>query len=268
MGSLEELRSLGRDCKWLARSLQAFEEVDSTNLIAERSAEAGAEHGSAIVADRQSSGRGRMGRDFFSPGGTGLYLSLLLRPRLEPDALFQLIFGAAASVAETAVEFLPSSVSVEIKWPNDVMLNGRKTSGMNLPAKVEGGRVQWAILGIGVNIDNPPGSFPAELDDIATSLHIAGELPVDRIAFGRALLVRLEKTLDDLEHKRFAAVFDRWHDFFKMSGRRVRIGGPGVKREFEGVVSGVELDGALILSTSTGIERVLAGDVQLIESPG
>lgn len=207
-----------------------------------------------------------MGRDFYSPGGTSLYLSILLRPKLKPDALFQVIFGAAASVAECAVEFLPPSVNVEIKWPNDVMLDGRKTCGMNLPAKVENATVQWAILGIGVNVDNPAGSFPAELRDIATSLRIAGDQSVDRIEFGRTLLQKLERTLEDLESGRFAAVFDRWHDFFKMSGRRVQIGGPGVNRQFEGVVSGVEADGALILKTSAGIEKVLAGDVQLIES--
>lgn len=266
MGSVDALRSLGLDCDWLAQSVHAYDEIDSTNLVAERLADEGATHGTLVVSDRQSAGRGRMGREFFSPGGTSLYLSLILRPKLDPDSLFQVIFGAAVCVAEAAAQFLPNSTRVEIKWPNDVMLDGRKTCGMNLPAKVEGKSVEWAVLGIGINVDNAQDHFPDELQEIATSLRIAAGTSVDRIAVGRSVLRRLEQTLEALDAGEFSGVLERWLEFFKMAGNRVRIAGPGVRVEVEGTVSGVDHDGALILETKKGTERVLAGDVHMIES--
>ena len=258
------LFELSPPTRWLGRQLEIYNEVDSTNRVAEQLAADGAPEGLLVVADGQSAGRGRLGRSFFSPAGCSLYLSLLLRPKTAPELLSQNVFAAALAVAETATQHLPPQVRVEIKWPNDVLLDGRKTSGINLPAQLEGGRVRWAVLGIGVNVNPIEGEFPAELRALATSLRVAGGRCLDRVAFAEALLARLEREIDRLRQEGFARVLEGWKKYFRMRGARVRVGGPGVPEELEGVVEGVDSDGALLVRTAGSLERVLAGDVTLV----
>jgi BirA family biotin operon repressor/biotin-[acetyl-CoA-carboxylase] ligase len=174
------------------------------------------------------------------------------------------VFCAALAVAETAAAQLPAGTSIEIKWPNDVLLAGRKTSGINLPAQVEAGRVEWAVLGVGLNVNTTLEEFPAELRDIATSLRIAAGARIDRVGCAEELLGRLEREIESLRAEGFARVLDRWHNFFRMQGDFVRVGGPGVARALEGEVCGVDPEGALLVQTEAGTERVLAGDVTLL----
>ena len=260
------LRSPGH---WVGRRLDVYEVLDSTNLEAERLAAKGAPEGTVVLADRQTAGRGRQGGSFFSPSGGGLYLSLLLRPPGPPDRLHEHVFVAAVAVAETIRATIPA-LDPEIKWPNDVLLGGRKTSGINFPAQLDGSRVVSAVLGIGVNVNTREEDFPAELRSIATSLRIASGAAQDRGAFAGELLQRLETGIDGLRREGFAHVLDCWRSYFRMAGATVRIGGPGVRREFEGTVGGVADDGALLLEVvregERRSERVLAGDVTLLSS--
>jgi BirA family biotin operon repressor/biotin-[acetyl-CoA-carboxylase] ligase len=258
------LRELKPATRWVAQTLDVHDSVDSTNRVAEELAESGAPEGTLVVADRQTAGRGRLGRSFHSPGGRSLYMSLLLRPAAPPEQLHRVIFAAANAVAETARSLLPPRVGVELKWPNDVLLDGRKTSGINLPARMETGRVHWAVLGIGLNVNTRLEEFPPELRELATSLSLAGGVDLDRVAVGEALLERLERELDALRAGRFGEVLDRWRNFFRMRGDRVRVGGPGSPREIEGIVTGVDAEGALLLDTAVGMERILAGDVTVL----
>lgn len=255
--------------RWLGRQLEVHAEVDSTNLVAEQRALAGAPDGLVVLADRQSAGRGRLGRSFFSPGGRSLYLSVLLRSALPMEEMHRQVFAAAVAVADCARAHLPAGRLVEIKWPNDVLIDGRKTSGINLPVHLQIGREPFAVLGVGVNVNLAAHELPAELAEIATSLAIAGGKPLDRVAFGEELLARLESELDDVRAGRFGAVLERFRKSFRMAGRRVRIGGPGLSREVVGTVHGVDEDGALLVEPEAGpIERVLAGDVTLLRGGG
>lgn len=262
------LTSLSPRTRWLARQLEVLASVDSTNRLAEDRAEAGAPDGTAILADTQTAGRGRLGRSFFSPPDAGLYLSVVLRPHPEPDRVHEHVFVAATAVAEAAAAALGGAGDIEIKWPNDVLLDGRKTSGINLPTRVEHGRVRWAVLGIGVNVNTARDGFPPELREVATSLRLARGARVDRAAFAEDLLERLERELDEYRGSGFGQVLDHWRKFFRMPGNRVRVGGPGVDREVEGRVEGVGADGALLLQTPDGVERVLAGDVTVLARNG
>jgi BirA family biotin operon repressor/biotin-[acetyl-CoA-carboxylase] ligase len=239
-------------------------EVDSTNRVADALARAGAPEGTLVVADAQSAGRGRLGRSWFSPPGKSVFLSLVLRPEIRAEAAHSYVFAAAVAVADAAAAWLPPTVRVEIKWPNDVLLDGRKASGINLPAQLEGDRVAWLVLGIGVNVNLAVDDFPPELRAIATSLAIAGGRPLDRVAFAEALLGRLEDLLDLLRAQGFGPVLDLYRAYFRMRGSRVRVGGPGIAREIEGIADGLAEDGALVVSTRAGLERILAGDVQLV----
>jgi biotin-[acetyl-CoA-carboxylase] ligase BirA-like protein len=254
--------------RWLGQRLEVHAEVDSTNLVAERRALEGAPDGLVVIADRQSAGRGRLGRSFFSPGGRSLYLSALLRSALPMEQMHRQVFAAAVAVAECARAQLPARCAIEIKWPNDVLIDGRKTSGINLPVHLEIGREPFAVLGVGVNVNLAQEELPEELAAIATSLRIAAGKPLDRVAFGEELLARLESELDHVRAGRFGSVLERFRKSFRMAGRRVRIGGPGLAREVIGTVHGVDEDGALLVEPEGGaVERVLAGDVTLLRGP-
>ena len=191
-------------------------------------------------------------------------MSLLLRPRTGAERLPEYVFAASLAVADTALRYLPSSVRVEIKWPNDVLIDGRKTSGINLPAQLDGGRVSSAVLGIGVNLNLRRDELPPELRSLATSLLEAGGEPVNRLEFAESLLVRLEEAIGQLRSTGFESVLEGWKKYFRMQGERVRIGGPGVVQEIEGSVEGLDPSGALLVRSAAGLERILAGDVTLI----
>ncbi|HTO53493.1 MAG TPA: biotin--[acetyl-CoA-carboxylase] ligase [Myxococcota bacterium] len=254
--------------RWLGQRLDVFAELDSTNLYAEKLGHQGAPDGTVVIADRQSAGRGRLGRSFFSPGGRSLYLSVLLRPEQPLEQVHRHVFAAAVAVADCARAALPATSQVEIKWPNDVLIDGRKTSGINLPVHVDAGRVVFAVLGVGVNVNLAVEELPEELRPIATSLAIAGGKTLDRIRFGEELLAALEREIDRLRAGEFALVLERFRKSFRMPGAKVRIGGPGVAREVIGTVLGVDEEGALLLRPSEGgpssVERVLAGDVTIL----
>ena len=257
-----DLFQLSPGTRWLGRRLEVYAELDSTNLRAEELAARGAAEGTIVVADRQTAGRGRLGRSFFSPGGVGLYLSVVLRPTLPPDQTHAYVFVAALAVAREVAARVPGEV--EIKWPNDVRIDRLKTSGINLSARLDGSRVASLVLGIGVNVNTPAEAFPPELRTIATSLRAAGGRELERTAFAEQLLRRLEAEIDEFREGGLSPVLDQWRKFFRMAGSRVRIGGPGISHEIEGVVDGVDATGALVLRTDRGTERILAGDVTVL----
>ena len=253
--------------RWLGRQIEIHDEVDSTNRIAEQRGLEGAPDGLVVLADRQTAGRGRLGRSFFSPGGRSLYMSVLLRAELPLEHMHRHVFAAAVAVAECVRAALPARCRVEVKWPNDVLIDGRKTSGINSAVQLETGRVRFSVLGVGVNVNLEAKELPPELREIATSLRIAGGKSLDRVAFGEGLLARLETEIDEVRAGVFTGVLERFRKSFTMAGKRVRIGGPGLAREVIGTVYGLDEDGALLVETPGGpVERVLAGDVTL--APG
>jgi BirA family biotin operon repressor/biotin-[acetyl-CoA-carboxylase] ligase len=258
------LRELAPRTGWVGSRIDYHAEVDSTNRVADALARAGAPEGTLVVADAQTAGRGRLGRSWFSPPGTSLFLSLVLRPEIRADAAHGYVFAAAVAVAEAATAWLPPGAPVEIKWPNDVLVGGRKVSGINLPAQLDGDRVAWLVLGIGVNVNLLEADFPPELRAIATSLRIAAGSAQDRVAFAEELLERLEAQIGRLREHGLGPVLDLYRDYFRMRGSRVRVGGPGVAREIEGIADGLAEDGALVVRTPAGLERILAGDVSLV----
>jgi len=258
------LDSLSPVTRWLARRIDFHSSTDSTHRIAEQLARSGAPDGTAVIADHQTAGRGRQGRSFFSPAGCGIYVSLLLRPRMPADQLHHHVFAAAIAVAECAAAVLPRDLPLQIKWPNDVLIRGRKLAGINLPVLLEGERVTAAILGVGVNVNTLRAEFPPELREIATSLRAEAGRAVERAAFAERLLEALERWIDRLRGGESATVLEAWRARLTGIGQRVRIDGPGVTKAREGIARGVDAAGALLLETDAGLERVLAGDVNLL----
>jgi BirA family biotin operon repressor/biotin-[acetyl-CoA-carboxylase] ligase len=257
----------GLATRWLARDLRWFDCIDSTNRAALELARAGAAHGTTLVAETQSAGRGRQGRSFFSPPHLNLYTSIVLRPETDTAEAPAWIMAAAAGVAEAIAAEVGDPAAVEIKWPNDVLLGGLKTCGILMELSAEATRVGHMVLGIGVNLNVDRADFPAEFRRHATSLSSHSGHRIDRVAFARRLYALLEDVLDRCAGGGLEAVRPRFEALFRMPGRRVSILEPG-GGVLEGEVAGIDRDGALLLRRPDGsCERVLAGDVSLAKEP-
>jgi BirA family biotin operon repressor/biotin-[acetyl-CoA-carboxylase] ligase len=258
----EEIQA-GLETAWLASEIHYFDSIDSTNRVALELARGGAAHGTTVVAECQTAGRGRLGRSFFSPAGANLYTSIVLRPEINTAVAPTWILAAAVAVAETIAQTVAEPDQVEIKWPNDILLSGLKTSGILMELVAEATRVAFLVLGIGVNLNVDRNSFPDEFRDRATSLASHGGKPVDRLAFTRRLFGNLEHTLGLCGERGFEAVRPQFEAIFRMPGQRVRVlqlDGP----ELEGTALGIDPDGALRIRPERGEEiRVIAGDVTL-----
>jgi len=255
--------SLGLETRWLARDIRYFESVDSTNRVALELARGGAPHGTTVVAEGQTAGRGRLGRSFFSPPYRNLYTSIVLRPRLATAQAPTWILAAAVAVAQAIEGSIEDPGSVEIKWPNDVLLGGLKTSGILMELGAEASRVAFLVLGIGVNLNVDRSEFPEEFRRLATSLSAHAGHPIDRSAFTRRLYNRLESTLDACAQEGFGAVRPAFEARFRMAGRRVRVHELDGS-ELAGTVVGIDADGALRVRRDDGEElRVVAGDVTI-----
>jgi BirA family biotin operon repressor/biotin-[acetyl-CoA-carboxylase] ligase len=260
----EEIQA-GLETTWLASEIQYFDEVDSTNRIALQLARAGSAHGTTVIAESQSAGRGRLGRAFFSPSGTNLYTSIILRPEITTVEAPTWILAAAVAVAETIEEAVGNRDEVSIKWPNDVLLSGLKTSGILMELAAEATRVAFLVLGIGVNLNVDREQFPEEFRTRATSLASHLGQPVDRASFARHLYAKLERIFDLCGAQSFEGVRAQFEARFKMRGQRVcarELDGS----EIAGIALGIDPDGALRIRRECGEEiRVIAGDVTLAE---
>lgn len=240
----------------LGRRLHLHEELASTNDEAQRLAREGAAHGTAVIAERQDRGRGRLGRSWASPSRKNLYLSVVLRPQLPPPRLSELPLAAAVAVAEALGEL---GIAVGIKWPNDLHVDGRKVAGILGEASFDREAVRFAVLGIGVNLNATLGDLPEEVRPLATTARELLGRPVDRAAFAASLLGHLETWCGRLETDGFAPVAARWREGSVTLGRRVRV--KEVDRTLEGMAVDIDETGALLVRTEAGIERILSGDV-------
>jgi BirA family transcriptional regulator, biotin operon repressor / biotin---[acetyl-CoA-carboxylase] ligase len=244
----------------LGRTIHAFEAVDSTNLVAFRLAVDGAEHGELVVAEEQTAGRGRRGRSWSSPGRLNLHCSFILRPELPPQRAPELTLLAAVAVAES---LRAMGAPADIKWPNDLLLAGRKVAGILTELSADTDRIHFVVLGIGVNLNARREDFPPEVAEVATSVLEAIGRPVGRAAFTAGLCRRLEEWLDLHSTDGFRPVRERWRALSATLGQEVLV--KAERRELRGVAVDIDEDGALRIRTAEGTEeRVLAGDVEQV----
>jgi BirA family biotin operon repressor/biotin-[acetyl-CoA-carboxylase] ligase len=235
--------------------LRSYDELDSTNEEARRQAQAGAAEGTLIWARAQTAGRGRRGRNFISPPGN-LYMSILLRPDQPGGVAAQLGFAAALAVGEAVLTLLPETVSLAYKWPNDVLLDGRKTCGILLESQAAGeGRVDWLVVGIGVNIV----SFPAGIDFPATALAACGAGPIPVETALEAVAGRFLHWYELWREAGFAPLRAAWLARAHGLGEVINVRLPG--EETIGRFVGLDEDGALLLEQGATLRRITAGDV-------
>jgi BirA family transcriptional regulator, biotin operon repressor / biotin---[acetyl-CoA-carboxylase] ligase len=248
---------------WGIPHLLLLDEVTSTNDVARTLAEEGAPHGTAVLADRQTAGRGRQGRSWHSPPGVGIWLSLVLRPAHLCAELLSLRVGLAAARALTP---FASPAELTLKWPNDLLVGGRKLGGVLCEAAWEGQNARFVIAGVGVNALQEADDFPEEIRGVATSLaEVAGAAP-ERLAAAGALASALAG-LHGLERARLdPAELRELEGRDALKGRRVSVESAG--GSLEGIALGISTEGALRLREPGGrVHAVAAGSVRLADPP-
>ena len=258
-----EIRSFLGPVARVGRELRCLDEVDSTNLYARQIAMAGAPDGTVVTANCQTAGRGRMARSFQSPRDKGIYLTALLRPDLPPERLLPVTALAGVAVCRT-VERL-CGVQVGLKWPNDPILNGRKLCGILTEMSLEGetGRLQYVVVGIGINVLQAPEDFPPDVREVAISLLQALGHPVSRPAMAAALIEELDRLYEALLTGELSPYLDAYRARCINLGKTVQLLTPDGGRE---IAQAVDVDDqfGLMVRTADGKEKtVRSGEVSV-----
>jgi BirA family biotin operon repressor/biotin-[acetyl-CoA-carboxylase] ligase len=254
------LARLGKT-KIIGRDIRVFQETTSTNDIIEKLARDNVSEGVVVFAESQNKGRGRLGRKWISPPRKGLWFSILLRPKLQPRETTQLTVAAATGLRRAIAT--ATGLKPKIKWPNDILINGRKSAGILTELSAELDRVKHIILGIGVDVNLSAGDFPAELRKIATSLKIETGRAVSRADLAVQILRELDHDYGRVCSGKFEAVSNEWEEQCETLGHPVtiQIG----ERRVHGRAESLDDDGALLLRTQYGqLERITAGDVTVV----
>jgi BirA family biotin operon repressor/biotin-[acetyl-CoA-carboxylase] ligase len=241
--------------------LVCLQETGSTNAVAFRMAEEGAGEGTTVIADSQTGGKGRLGRVWASPPGVNLYCSVVLRPPIPPMTAPQLTFLSVVALARTIERLTP--LVPRIKWPNDILVGGRKVAGLLNEMSAETDKVNFVILGIGVNLNMTADQFPPDLRHPATSLFLESGVRIRRTDFARCLLGELDSVYGTFLRQGYGPVRSEWLERSRLAGERVTVTDNG--RVTSGRVTGIDEYGALLLEGDDGqVVQVMAGDVRLV----
>ncbi len=245
--------------RMIGRHYVFLESVDSTNRQAALQAESGAPEGTVVVADGQTVGRGRMGRAWVSPAGLNAYLSILLMPRVEPARVSTLPLVAGLAVA-LAIERIAPGLRPLVKWPNDILINGRKACGILCELEAETDRIRRVVCGIGVNLNQT--EFSPVLAPLATSLAREAGARVSRAAFVAALLSIFEPLYETWLREGFGSLRQAFLDRHALAAHTVTV--EQVGGTVTGRVAGLEAEGALIIEQGDGRRvSILSGDVHI-----
>ena len=249
------------DKKKFGQTIYFFKTVESTNKFATNIALKGGKEGEIIVTNAQSKGKGRLGRIWESPPDKNIYISIILRPDILPNDAPKLTLVAAVALAETLHNTL--NLPVEIKWPNDILYKGRKLAGILTELSSEIDRVNFVILGIGINVNWAKEDFPQDLRKKVTSLlEITGRIQ-KRVIIVKNLLESLEKWYNLFLSKGFTPIAEKWNKYANIKGRRAEI--TLLNKKITGKILQIDTDGALLLETKNKkIERIVAGDVTFL----
>ena len=242
----------------LGRKIIHSEKLDSTSLLAKEIAPQQQE-GTVVIAEEQTGGRGRLGRKWYSPRGGGIWASLILKPRIRPEKAYQLTQVAAVAVVKAIKE--TTGILAGIKWPNDIIINGKKVCGILTEMNAEADAVNHIILSIGLNVKPGEGDMPLDLKDKMTFLDVERGFGVSRKGLLAVLLGELEKAYHAFLDKGFETVAADCRRFSVLLGREVRV--EQMDRIFQGRAVEITGDGALLVETAEEKMEVISGDVSV-----
>lgn len=235
-----------------------FDKLDSTNSHLLKLGNDGFPEGTVVVADEQTKGRGRFGRKWEAEPLSNLLFSLLLRPKfLKRDEIFILTFAASIAVAEGIEE--AAHIQTELKWPNDVLIRGKKVCGILLESSFDADRLSHVVLGIGLNVNQ--GSFSPEIANKATSLFLSNGKKYDRDEILFLILKKFSLIHDTLQSRNFYQVMKDWRDRSKIFGKQIKLTLAG--KIIEGICDDVTDDGAIVVQTFEGLKKFTAGEITI-----
>ena len=233
-------------------------EIDSTNREARDLADEGAPEGTLVLSEAQIKGKGRKGRTWFSPPKGGIYISLILRPTISPVEAPKFTLLAAVAIAEALLSMTP--LNIHIKWPNDILVDGKKIAGILTEMSTEMDAVNYIVVGLGLNVNTP--RFPDEIQGIATSILIETGKVFPRVRLIQEYLERYETYYEMYKKTGFDPIINRWKDLSNIVGKKVEVRVIG--NQFIGEALDIDGDGALILKDDQGvIHRIISGDITL-----
>ncbi len=254
--------AFGLEARILGVNVYSFDRVGSTNVIAHKYAEREEPEGTIVLAERQTAGKGRLGRSWHSPSKRGIYMSLILRPQIAPSQAPGLSLVAALSIARTMREY--PGIKATIKWPNDVIYEGQKLAGVLTELAAEIDRVRYVIMGIGINVNHDEGDFPPDLRQKASSLMIVSHAQIDRIKLTRLLLTFLEEHYLEYLSRGFKRLIKPIKSYSSVLGKSVSF------RSDEELCTGTAIDidaqGLLVVKIGAKTISLSSGEITLTES--
>lgn len=256
----EEISSL-MNTQWAGRNILYYNVTDSTNMRIKQAGDGGAPQGTLAVSDQQTEGRGRRGRVWQSPAGSSIYMSILLRPEIAPNKAPMLTLVTALSVAEGIRQCIGSSRNIQIKWPNDIVMNGKKLAGILTEMSTQIDYINHVTVGVGINVNMT--DFPPEIAQTATSLRIECGHTVKRAPVIAAVMERLEANYETfLKTEDLSGLMDRYSALLVNCDRDVRI--VGEKETYRAHAIGIDRTGELIVRREGGnVEKINAGEVSV-----
>jgi len=252
----------------MGNNIQYLDIVDSTNTYAKKLALDGCAEGTVVVAERQTSGKGRMGRTWNLANNSGVWMSIVLRPDILPEQVQTITFAASVAVVK-AIESV-AGVKCGIKWPNDVILDGKKVCGILTEMSSETDRINFIVVGIGINVNHDEDDFTGELKDKATSLKASikkknmtkNTLNLNRSELIKQVLFEIEKVYENISSSKVSEIVDEWKIYSVTLGNEVKILFRGI--EYKGFAKDITKDGRLIVECDDGVSReILSGEISL-----
>jgi BirA family biotin operon repressor/biotin-[acetyl-CoA-carboxylase] ligase len=237
----------------IGKNIHYFKETQSTNILAREMA-GSVEEGAVVIAESQTGGRGRMGRQWISPFG-GIWLSVVLKPRMQPMHAPRITLLAGVAVAKTIRSY---GLPAKIKWPNDVLINSKKVCGILTEIGAEMDSIQYVVVGMGIDANVDTETFPENFRDSSTSLKNELGHDINRVEFVQKLLLELEVLYLKFQKEGFSSILEEWRIMSATIGEWVKI--TTQARSIYGEAIGMDSEGALILETSEGkLEKIVAG---------
>jgi len=255
----DEIR-FGLKTKYLGRNIYYEETVDSTQKIAQKLAYEGAEEGTIVLAEEQVGGRGRMNRSWHSPKYKGIWMSVLLRPKIPVMQAPQLTLLAAVAVVQAIEEV--TGIEAQIKWPNDVLINGKKVTGILTELQADSDRVHSLIVGIGINVNQQVEDYPEELRQTATSLFIEKKENWNRAVLIQEILLKMEKLYSIYLENGFYPIKLLWESYAVTIGTMITAS--TLTGKLAGKALGITDDGVLLLEDDKGVtHRIYSADISV-----
>ncbi|WP_299094147.1 biotin--[acetyl-CoA-carboxylase] ligase [uncultured Metabacillus sp.] len=251
---------LGLKTELMGRNIHFEETVTSTQKIAQSLANEGAPEGTIVVADQQTSGRGRMSRVWYSPSGTGIWMSMIIRPKIPINRTPQLTLLTAVAIVQAIEELTP--LKPDIKWPNDILLNGKKIVGILTELQAEADQVHSVIIGTGINVNQTKEDFPEELQNVATSIKVETGSDWERAQFIQTILLKFEGLYSLFLSQGFKPIKLLWESY-AISLQKTIIART-LKGTIEGKAIGIDDDGVLLIEKNDqSIERIYSADIEM-----